>query len=85
MNKGMTIKEINRFFLDLQRPSKDGITIMYARQGAAGIEKPFVIFTAPDDIETPEAVLARFRSVYDVMDYVQEYLKAKPNTGFWYA
>ena len=83
--KGMTCFEIDHFFLNLERKAQNGQTLVYARQGAAGIEKPFVCFLAPDDINEPETILACFRSVYEVMDFVQEYLTTHPATGYFYA
>lgn len=82
--KGMTCLEINRFFKSMERKTQNGITLLHTREGAAGIEKPFVIFLAPDGIESPCTEIARFLSIYEVMDYVKEYLKAKPKTGYFH-
>lgn len=83
----MTIKEIDTFFLSLERSSEDNTTLMYTRQGdSRNNPKPFVVFISEDNnMDAPTKDIARFTNVYEVMDFVKEYLEKHPQTGYFYA
>jgi hypothetical protein len=83
----MTIKNMDKFFLSLERQPKNNCkyTLMYARQGNAGNNFPFIVFLGHENINIPNIELLQANNIYIVMEYIQRYLKAHPNIGYFYA
>ena len=76
----------DQYFLNKERKSQNGKTVCYAREGAAGIEKPFIVMLVDDnDIHAEPEILARYTTIYGVMDFLYTYLKNNKETGYFYA
>lgn len=82
----MNVKELDKYFLNQERKSTNGKTVVYTRNGAKGIEKPFIVMLTDDnDITAEPEILAEFATVYGVMDFLYTYLKTNTEIGYFYA
>lgn len=83
----MTIKEIDQYFLSLQREPVNGCkyTLLYSRQGNAGNKYPFIVFLGHENINIPNIDLLQATNIYTVMKYIETFLKDHPNIGYFYA
>lgn len=83
----MTIKEIDKTLLSMERKSRNGITLLNTRRGAAGDPEPFIAFLDDGNIETigKEPILYKAANIYNMIDFIREYLRKNPETGYFYA
>lgn len=84
----MTIKEIDNYFISLERKPQNNCkyTLLYTRQGdSRNNPNPFIIFLGHEDINKPNLIIKRVKSVYEVMEIITQLLNKYKNIGYFYA
>lgn len=78
--------KLDKYFLNQERKSKNGKTVVFTIKFTKGIEKPFIVMLTDDnDITAEPEILAEYATVYGVMDFLYTYLKTNAETGYFYA